>query len=119
MSLVVAGPVRSGSTEANPLNQKVSSWAVLAHFPARKKPDRIEICNGARQHQGVDAVEDSAMAWDDGAGVLDPEGPFQNGLPEIACLPQNARHDRERNAVRQGQARQKPEMRHHRADDAA
>src|ERR1700677_4303531 len=48
--------------------------------------DEDEPEDGSGQEQGIDAVEDAAVAWKDGAGVFDACAAFDGGFEEVSKL---------------------------------
>ena len=60
---------------------------------AQAYPLRVQEYHDARHEQGVDAIEHPAVAGDDVAGVLDARRPLEQRLRQVACLPEDARHD--------------------------
>ena len=48
---------------------------------------------GRRRQGGIDPVQNAAMAWNDGAGILDAEMALDEGFKQVAAMGGEAEHE--------------------------
>jgi hypothetical protein len=68
----------------------------------------IKVEQWTREEEAINSVQEASMPGDEGAGVLNGQGPFQKGFREVSELTSDPQEDSQGQGVEGLQSREKP-----------